>query len=74
MGPKNSNRLGSRKVTKKEENNWTEEDFQNAIHELDSLPGKSGEFEPTESTTINVSLQQWLLEKVKPIQEKQKKN
>ena len=74
MGPKNSNRVGSSKVTKKKENNWTEEDFQNAIHELNSLPGKSGELELIESTPINVSLQQWLFEKVKPIQEKQKKN
>ena len=41
MGPKNSNRVGSRKVTKKIENTWTEEDIQNAIHEIDSLPGKS---------------------------------
>ena len=36
MGPKNSNRVGNRKVTKRKENNWTG-DFQNAIHELDSL-------------------------------------
>ena len=41
MGPKNSNRVGSRKVTKKIENTWTEEDIQNAIHKIDSLPGKS---------------------------------
>ena len=41
MGPKNSNRVGRRKVTKKIENTWTEEDIQNAIHEIDSLPGKS---------------------------------
>ena len=41
MGPKNSNRVGSRKVTKKKENTWTEEDIQNAIHKIDSLPGKS---------------------------------
>ena len=37
MGTKNSNRVGNRKVTKKKENNWTGQDFQNAIHELDSL-------------------------------------
>ena len=41
MGLKNSNRVGSRKVTKKKENTWTEEDIQNAIHKIDSLPGKS---------------------------------
>ena len=41
MGHKNSNQVGSRKVTKKIENTWTEEDIQNAIHEIDSLPGKS---------------------------------
>ena len=26
---------------KKKENTWTEEDIQNAIHKIDSLPGKS---------------------------------
>ena len=41
MDPKNSNRVGSRKVTKKIENTRTKEDIQNAIHELDSLPEKS---------------------------------
>ena len=41
MGPKNSNWVGSRKVTKKIENTWIEEDIQNPIHETGSLPGKS---------------------------------
>ena len=41
MGPKNSDRVGSRKVTKKKENTWTDEDIQNAIHKIDSFPGAS---------------------------------
>ena len=41
IGPKNSNRVGSRKDTKKLENTWTEKDIQNIIRKLNSLPGKS---------------------------------
>lgn len=38
MGKK---RVGSRKVPKKLTNAWTEKDVQDALHELDSVPGSS---------------------------------
>ena len=74
MGPKNSNRAVDRKVTKRIQNTWTEKDIQNATHELNLLPRISGKLQPIEFTRTNVSLEHLLLDKVKPIQEKQKEN
>ena len=74
MGPKNSNRAVDRKVTKRIQNTWTEKDIQKATHELNLLPRISGKLQPLEFTPTNVSLEHLLLDKVKPIQEKQKEN